>query len=296
MSHLLGICLILISAASFGAMAIFAKFAYSTGIPIHSLLFYRFSIALIIMLPIAVLQKRQFPRGVDFFILVGMGSIGYAGQSYCFFSAINLIPTALAAILLYLYPVFVAVLSIFFLDEQLTKSKITALCLAIGGTILVVGIETNGNLQGILFAVGAALIYSVYTITGARIMKRNDTFTASIVVIGSAAFFYCLYNVQAGLFIPRQGIVWMNIVAIAVVSTVVAIYTYFQGMKLSGAVNASMLSCFEPVTTMVLAVIILGQYIGWMQLAGAALILSSAVIVAVSSKPKKASMVVTGSN
>ena len=84
--------------------------------------------------------------------------------------------------------------------------------------------------------------------------------------------------------IVAAGFYWMNIMAIAILSTVVAIYTYFQGMKLSGAVNASMLSTFEPVTTMVLAALFLGQHIGWLQMIGTALILSSAVLVAIHSK------------
>ncbi|MFH1155546.1 MAG: DMT family transporter [Pseudomonadota bacterium] len=280
MSHLLGIGLILISAASFGAMAIFAKFASESGISTHSLLFFRFSIAAAIMLPMAVLQGRRFPKGQDCCILVAMGSIGYVGQSYCYFTALTLIPPSLVAILLYLYPVLVAILSIFFLDERLTKTKILALCIAISGTVLVVGPEINGDMRGILLGVGAALIYSVYNIAGARVMGRNDAMTSSLVVIASAALFYFCYNIQAGFSFPANRLHWIYIVAIAVISTVVAIYTYFQGMKLSGAVNASMLSTFEPVTTIGLAFVFLGQHIGWLQIAGASLVLSSAVIVA----------------
>ena len=286
MNHLLGIGLILISAASFGAMAIFAKFAYLSGISTHSLLFYRFIIAVMIMLPIAVLQRRRFPKGKDLYTLIAMGMIGYAGQSYCYFTALTLIPPSLVAILLYLYPVFVAVLSVFFLKETLTKNKLFALFLAISGAILVIGFKTNGNMKGILLGIGAALIYSIYTIAGARVMSRNDAFTSSLVVIASAAFFYLVYNIKAGFFFPVEGVYWLHIMAIAILSTVVAIYAYFQGMKLSGAVNASMLSTFEPVTTMVLASLFLGQHIGGLQMAGTALILSSAVLVALHPKPE----------
>ena len=261
-------------------MAIFGKTVYASGISVQSLLFYRFLIAAMVMLPIALLQKKKFPKPRDFCILIGMGFIGYAGQSFCFFSSLTLIPAPLVAILLYLYPVFVAVLSIFFLDEQLDNKKITALFLAISGTVLVVGFEPDGNVKGILLGVSAAVIYAVYNIVGARVMSRNDPFTASIVVIASAWVFYLGYNMKTGLFIPNDGVVWVNILAIAVLCTAVAIYAYFHGIKLTGAVNAAMLSTFEPVTTMVLAGLFLGQKIGWIQVGGAAMVLSSAVIVA----------------
>lgn len=281
---MLGICLILISAAAFGAMAIFAKFAYLSGISTNSLLFLRFSIAVIVMLPIALLQKRKFPNGKDLYMLIAMGAIGYAGVSYCYFKALTLIPPSLVAILLYLYPIFVAILSIFFLNEIFTKNKFFALFLAISGTILVIGFNTSGNIKGIMLGIGAALIYSVYTIVGARVMKQNDIFTSTLVVIVSAACVYFLYNIKSGFFFPKTISFWLNIMAIAIISTAAAIYTYFHGMKLSGAVNAAMLSTFEPVTTMVLASVFLGQHIGWLQMTGAALILTSAVLVATNSK------------
>jgi drug/metabolite transporter (DMT)-like permease len=282
MGHLLGIGLILISAASFGAMAIFAKFAYLSGISTHSLLFFRFSIALSAMLPIALWQKRQFPRGKDLLVLTAMGMIGYAGQSYCYFTAITLISPALVAILLYLYPVMVALMSVFFLGEALTRSKVLALGSAVFGAILVIGPLIGGNvhnIRGIVLGVTAALIYSVYTIVGGRVMKRNDTFTSSIVVIASAAGFYFFYNVKIGFFFPADLVSWVNILAIALVSTVIADHAYFHGMKLSGAVNASLLSTFEPVTTMFLAAVFLGGRITWLQAVGTVFILSSAVLV-----------------
>ncbi len=287
MGHLTGIGLILISAASFGAMAIFGKFAYASGISTHSLLFFRFLIAMAVMIPIALFQKRRFPHGKDLIILMAMGLIGYAGQSFCYFTALTHLSPALLAILLYLYPVMVAGLSFFFLREPFAKNKVIALILAISGAILVIGLDTGGNRTGVFFGVSAAVIYSFYTIAGARVMARNDAFTASLVVIASAAFFYFIYNLKAGFFIPEQSSAWIYIFAIAVISTVIAIYTYFWGMKLTGAVTASMLSTFEPVTTMALAAVFLGRPVTWIQAAGAFMILSSAIIVAIRPKAEK---------
>ncbi|MCG8634538.1 MAG: DMT family transporter [Desulfobacterales bacterium] len=288
MNHLFGIGLIIISAVSFGAMAIFAHFVYGAGISTHSLLFFRFFFAALPMVPIALIQKRKFPRGKDLGILIAMGAVGYAGQAWTYFTALTLIPASLVAILLYLYPVFVAVLSVFFLDEVLTKKKVLALVLAIGGAVLVIGLDIGGNLTGILYGIGAALIYSVYNIVGARVMKRNDTFTASLVIILSAAGFYFILNMTSGMVIPREGIYWVYMAAIGFLCTFVAIYTYFLGMKLIGAVNASMLSTFEPVTTVVLASLFLGQGIGRIQMAGAGLILVAALIIAAHPKKEKA--------
>ncbi|HCY85497.1 MAG TPA: EamA family transporter [Desulfobacteraceae bacterium] len=280
MNHLIGIGLIIISAASFGTMAIFADFVYGSGITVPSLLFFRFAIAALIMIPVVLWRRQPFPKGRDLGVLIAMGAVGYAGQSYTFFTSLTLIPASLTAILLYIYPVLVAMLSVYFLDEALTRKKLTALALALAGVVLVIGPERSGNPVGILYGVGAAVIYSVYNIAGAQVMKRNDTLNSSLVIILSAAGTYLAMNLKSGFFIPEGGATWVCIAAIGLICTFVAIYTYFLGMNRIGAVSASMLSTFEPVTTVILAALLLDQQLGWIQAGGGALILLSALIVA----------------
>lgn len=280
MNHLAGIGLIVISAASFGTMAIFTGIVFESGINVPSLLFFRFGIAALIMAPVAAWRRQPFPRGRDLAILVAMGGVGYAGQSYTFFTSLTLIPASLTAILLYLYPVLVAVLSVFFLKEAMTGKRVLALGLAVSGAALVIGPEISGNPLGILYGAGAAVIYAVYNIAGAKVMKRNDALNASLVIIVSAAATYLGMNLMTGFFIPGKGIYWLWICAIGLVCTFVAIYTYFLGMNRIGAVNASMLSTFEPVTTVLLSVLLLNQSLGLLQAGGGGLIILSALMVA----------------
>ena len=275
-----GFVLIIVSAAAFGAMPVFAQFAYQDGFNVASLLFYRFFLAFLVMLPVALVRKEQFPRGRDLAILMLMGGCGYVGQSFCYFTALTLIPAALVAILLYLYPVIVTLLSVFFLREKLTRQKLAALGLAVCGTFLVVGFKPGTDIKGILLGIGAALVYSVYILTGARVMRRNEVFPASVVIIGSAAAFYFFYSLKQGFCIPSNAFTWGNLLAISLVSTFLAIYTFFAGVKQAGAVNASLLSTFEPVTTVFLFLIIFHQPVGAWQAVGTLLVLGSAVLVA----------------
>ncbi len=284
MERFWGIVLILISAASFGAMPVFAHFAYQEGVSVNSLLFFRFFIAFLMMLPIALVKKLEFPRGQDLLILITMGLVGYAGVSYCFFNALTLIPAATVSTLLYLYPIIVATLSVWILKTPLTRIKILALFLALGGIVLVVGVEAGTNLKGISLGICAPLFYSVYIITGARVMKRNDVFFSSIVIIGAAAAFYFFCSLKTGFFLPSGVEGSLSILSIALVSTVLAIYTFFMGVNYAGPVNASMLSTFEPVTTVFIFYLAFGQPIGPSQTAGTILILVSAVMVALGGK------------
>ncbi len=160
----------------------------------------------------------------------------------------------------------------------LTRIKILALSLALGGIVLVVGIEAGTNIKGIGLGICAPpLFYSVYI---ARVMKRHNVFFSSIVIIGAAAAFYFFCSLKSGFFLPSGIEGSISILSIALVSTFLAIYTFFMGVNYAGPVNASMLSTFKPVTTVFIFYLAFGQPIGPSQAIGTTLILVSAVIVA----------------
>jgi drug/metabolite transporter (DMT)-like permease len=152
MKQLTGIVLIAISAALFGTLAIFGRLLYAEGLDTFTLLFLRFGIAGAIMGFVQLLRRKPFPRGRILLQLSAMGALGYVGQSYFYLSAIKYASAGLVALLLYLYPMFVFVLSVIFLREKVTWIKILALVLALLGTALTVD-PAGGRLQGILLAI-----------------------------------------------------------------------------------------------------------------------------------------------
>lgn len=175
MQYLVGVFLIIISGISFGAAAIFARLAYEAGTSPITLLFLRFGIASSCMIIIMLVRGIPMPHGPIFWGLVLMGAVGYAGQSFCYFTALTLVPAGLVALLLYLYPAIVTVLAIVTLKEPITKWKTLALLFALTGTALTIGPPGGGNILGILLSLGAATIYSVYIIVGSKITKRGTS-------------------------------------------------------------------------------------------------------------------------
>jgi drug/metabolite transporter (DMT)-like permease len=113
-----GLLLIIVSAASFGTLAIFGRLAYADGIDVPTLLFLRFAIASLVMAVLLPVLRQPMPRGKILVELIGMGAIGYVGQSFCYLSAVKYASAGLAALLLYLYPAFVFILSALFLKEK----------------------------------------------------------------------------------------------------------------------------------------------------------------------------------
>ncbi|HNF95269.1 MAG TPA: DMT family transporter [Anaerolineales bacterium] len=278
MRRLTGIILIAISAASFGTLAIFGRYAYAENIDTFTLLFLRFGFSASFMTLMLILRKEPFPRGRVLAQLIGMGGIGYAGQSFLYLTAIKYASAGLVALLLYLYPFFVAILSMIFLQEKLTRVKAFALALALCGTALTVG-PVSGQPIGAIMAIVAALGYSIYIIVGANVMKHVSPFQSSTVIFASASVVYGLLTFTNGIHLPQTNFGWLVIAGIVVVSTIIPVTTFLAGLERIGPTNAAMLSTIEPIITVFLATVLFGDKLAPIVLAGGALILIAVVIL-----------------
>jgi len=275
-----GMLFIVISAIAFGAIPIFARAAYRAGSDPISVLFFRFSIASIVMILWVIARKIPFPRGKFLLGLMLMGGMGYVGQSFCYFTALTMASAGLVAILLYLYPAIVTILSALLFKERMTGLKILALILALVGTVLTIGLSGGGQLLGIVLAMTAPFIYSAYILAGSKITKEAGVLSSSTVVMISAGLVFGIFMTVKGLNVPQTLAGWGGVFAIALVSTVIAIITFFAGLERVGPTNASMLSTFEPVTTVVLATIFLGEEVSPMRIIGGILILFAVILLA----------------
>lgn len=285
MQHLIGVFLILISGISFGAAAIFARFAYEAGTNPITLLFLRFGIASICMIFMMLIRRLPLPRGEILFGLVLMGALGYVGQSFCYFTALTLISAGLVALLLYLYPAILTLLAIIILKEPISKRKILALALALIGTILTIGPIGGGRPLGIILALGGAFIYSIYILVGSKITRPGTATQSSTVIITSAAVVFAGIIAVRGASFPTTFFGWSSASALALISTVLAIVTFLAGLERVGPINAATLSTVEPVVTVILAALILGETLTLLRIVGGLMIILAVIILARSEVP-----------
>ncbi|MBK9603149.1 MAG: DMT family transporter [Anaerolineales bacterium] len=278
MRRLIGIILIAISAASFGTLAIFGRYAYNDGMNIYTVLFLRFGISASFMTVILLLRKEHFPRGRILAQLIGMGALGYVGQSFMYLTAINYASAGLVALLLYLYPFFVAILSTIFLHEKVTRIKIIALLLALFGTALTVG-PVSGQLIGALMAITAAIIYSIYIIVGTNVMKHVTAVQSSTVIFASAGAVYGLLTLVNGAQFPATNSGWLAMLGIIIVSTIIPVVTFLAGLERIGPTNAAMLSTLEPIVTVLLAAWLFGDKLLPIVMIGGGLILVAVILL-----------------
>ena len=262
-----------ISAACFGLMAILAKFAYRDGVDVLALLLLRFGIAALVMLPVLRVKGIAWPRQRAFALLALMGGIGYVSQSFSFFSALHYAPAALVALLLYLHPFIVMLAGALLFGEALTRIRLVCVLTALAGTALVIGADISGQTLGFVFGLAAALIYAGYLLVGQRVMRTEHPMAAATIVMVSAALVFGLIALIRAPHFPSTLVGWSAAIGIALLSTVLSLVLLFAGIRRLGAADAATISTLEPVVTAALGVLVLGERLSPVQLAGGMLVL-----------------------
>lgn len=278
-----GLALCLLSAVGFGLMAIFAKEAYAAGLGVTALLAARFVLAALLFWAIVAGRARvrgRLPRMRRRAVLacLGLGGIGYAAQAGLFFSALEHIDASLASLLLYTYPALVFCGAVALRREHVTRAKALALALASAGAALVLlGGGTHGlEATGVALALGAGASYATYILVAETVIRRLDPLLLSaLIATGAAATFLVVGGARGALQYTSEG--WLWIAALATLCTVLPIVTFMMGMKRVGSSTASIVSTFEPVVTVGLAVALYDETLGALQVLGGVLVLAAVI-------------------
>lgn len=182
----------------------------------------------------------------------------------------------LATVAYYMAPVLV-ILASGLVGERITPRKLCCALAAAGGMVLVSGI--GGSLMGILFGLGAAVLYASVMLMN-RKMDGIGAYERTVVQLGVAAVVVLPYVLLSGGFglEALDGLGWLLLVTVGIVHTGVAYALYFGAMGSLKAQTVAVLSYLDPVLAIALSAVVLGQKMGLWQTIGAVLVLGSALI------------------
>ena len=313
--HALGVGLVLVAGASFASGSIFATLSYEAGLDWLTLMWWRFAIGAtlawlwVLGSPARRAVVRAMPRR-QLAVALGLGAL-YSGNAGTYYAGIETVPAALAGVLVYIYPVFVAILSLRFATRLPGRRPWIALGLAIVGVVLALGgLDLSSGevpVDGLLLILASAAIYSVWIVLSARLSgERRDRLgqdarsedgaasdagvTTALMMVATAGVFGAL-AVGTGRSIAPAAIpseAWPYLVGIGFVASFLAIQTLYAGARRVGAAQAALISTTEPLFIVVLAFLVLGQTLAPIQLVGAAFILIGVVIAQTSPRPRGA--------
>lgn len=277
-----GIIAILISTLGFAFYPIFGKFVFAGGAGLTTVLFVRFLIGAMVFWGLIIWRKGiTHLTKQNSLILWLLGGVVYAGQAGLYLSAVKFIPASMASLTFYVYPILVTILALVSKQERISILKVGGLLFSILGLILVLGLTFEGlNLSGILCALGAAAVYAVYILISSRVINSVSPLFSSAVISSGACITYGISGLIQGFTWNISASTWMGICGIAFFSTVIAILTFFLGLQKVGPTTASIVSTLEPVITVGLAYILLGEFLIPMQVVGAICVVLGAILAA----------------
>lgn len=185
-----GVVLVILSAVGFAVMPIFALYAYRGGINVPTILFIRFALSAVLLFAWlrangqqVTVSRRQTGA------LFVMGGILYALISTCYFSALHYITPSLTVLLMYTYPIIVALLTSLVEKEPLNKNVLIPVVMSFFGLVLVLGTSfENISLIGVFLAFGSGVVYSCYIVLGNRLVREMPSTLTSAWVALFAAF------------------------------------------------------------------------------------------------------------
>jgi drug/metabolite transporter (DMT)-like permease len=250
----------------------------------------RTSFSLLVLLPMLVVrrgwQRIQLPRR-DLINCLILGMLGVAASNYFYYVAIEKTSVAIAIVVQYTAPVWVLIYVVARGQQKASLQKIAAVGVAIAGialTIGIVGTKSDAPLHidsyGLFAALLASFSFAFYNVGGHRVLARHDRWRVLIWTLTSASIFWMIVNppwkVAAAHYAAPQ---WAFLFAFSMISVLGSFSLYFLGLQHLEPTRAIIASCLEPVFSILLAALFLGEGVRPIQTLGIVLVLSAIVLV-----------------
>ncbi len=283
--RLLGYAAGIMAGVSYGTNPLFGKALMESGVPVMVMLFFRYGFAALFLAVWMLFGKESFRarrREIGVLILLG---ILFAGSSITLFCSYEFIPSGLATTLIYLYPVFVALIMVFLRIYPSWQTWLSIL--ATFGGILLLSAPSGGEqirIPGVLLAIGSALCYSFFLVVVNRSKRiRNvseHTLTLYSLVTGTALF-AIIRRFQGGGMLEGIDTAadWGNLIGLAIVPTMISMLTLAMSSRYIGPTKTAVLGVFEPLTAILIGTFLFGETLTAKMAVGIAICVAAVVFM-----------------
>ena len=284
-SKVKGIGATLLSAIYFGFVPLLMKTVYAGGGNSFTAAFLRFAFSipvLFVVLKIKGVDLRITREELKHFFIIT--AFGYAGTTLLVFTAYNYIPTGMTTTIHFLYPTFTVAGLMIFCREKIKASKIFCVILCLIGIIMFYnGGEGHASLIGILLALCSSMTYAFYTIFLGKSEVLRDIEPMKRLfymhIIG-AMIMLAIGLISGNLNFHMTPLSWGVMALTANLTAFVGALLYQIGVKYIGAESTAMLSTFEPITSVIVGILVYGEPMTVRIFIGCAAIIASTLIIA----------------
>ncbi len=288
-----GYLLAALAAAAYGTNPAFAVPLYGQGMNPNTVLLFRYLMGLPLLAIIMALRGVSFKLERKQIIPTLILGVLMAFSSLTLFESYKYMNSGVASTLLFVYPVMVAIIMIIFFKEKFKIS--VALCLVImaGGLILLMKPQGTNTVStfGIILVMISALTYALYIVfvNVSKHINAIPTTKLLFYVLGWGSMVYVVMIALGNeLTLPAASSGWLNLLALAIIPTVISLACTTRAIQLIGSTPTAILGALEPVSAVVLSVVVLGQVITANDIIGGAMIVIATTIVVADKSVDKA--------
>lgn len=285
-----------LAAATYGTNPIFAKPLYAAGMNPDSVLLFRYCIAIVMMAllmgwnafqkkktlkELFVVQRHSMPQ------LILMGLL-MSASSILLFVSYNYMPVGIASTLLFVYPILVAVIMTLCFHEKLSWLIVACLLVATTGIAMLCkgddgtgGMGSDAFLIGFLCVMASSLSYAIYLVGLNKTRIRTIAtlpVTFYVLVFGSLIY---VVRILGGvpLILPNNLQMWLCCIGLGLFPTVISLVMTSRAIQCIGSTQTALLGALEPVTAVVLGILVLGETLTVREIIGMCLIFVSVSLV-----------------
>ncbi|GAC1430122.1 MAG: DMT family transporter [Terriglobales bacterium] len=228
-------------------------------------------------------NKLQLPKP-DLVRMLLLGVLGVAASNYFYYLAIQRTNVATAIVLQYTAPIWVLLYMVLRGLQRATVARVRAVALALTGIAMVSGIFSSGGLRlnpvGVVAALVAALSFAFYNVAGHEVLARYDHWIVLLYTTLFAATFWLIVNPPWKIIAAHYSMAqWTFLVVFSMLSVLAPFSFYFAGLQHLEPTRAIVVSCLEPVFSILIAAMALGELMRGTQVVGVLMVLAAIVVV-----------------
>ena len=277
-----GVILAIISAICYGMNPLGALFLYEEGLNVNSVIFYRFIFASILLAIFMIIKKDSFYLKFKEIILLVLLGLLFGISAISLFNSFLYMDAGLASTVLFIYPIFVAIIMALFFKEKNSIITILSIVFAFIGVVLLYESDgANVSNFGIFLVIVSSLCYAIYIVIINQYLKMSAlkvTFYSMLfctITILIHSFFDSSLNIM-----PLVNFnMWFYTIFLALVPTIISLLFLIKAIQLIGSTSASILGALEPLTAVLIGVYVFNEKITFWLVIGIVFILFGVILI-----------------
>lgn len=287
---ILGYACAILSAVIYGCMPLMAKYIYAEGVTPMTLVFLRNALALPSLALLALLQKKTLRKPLRQILPLGIPALfGCVLTPVLLFSSYVHIASGVATVFHFVYPCLVLLIGLVFLRKRFSPATVISVLLCLVGVLFFYDPAQALSPAGAALALGSALTFALYVVLLPRFQSEQFSGFAFCfyIALWSSVIMLPLCLLSGQLSLPTTLAGWGLCLLFATSVTTGAVVLFQQGSLLIGGEKASVLSALEPITGVVIGILVMHESSKPTVLIGSCLVIASSILIALSDIKKK---------